>query len=202
MNPLPSLELLSTPAVLQGLDLPWVDQIGAVVIVLFLLLGVWRGLWWQVIRLIGVVLAVALARTFTPRLAPGLQERFGEMSEGMSYGLVWLGIFLAGLVVGSLFGMIGKKALETMQLGLVDRAGGALAGALTGAILHTAFLVVMWNVAEHGWTERTLEGTRSAYLLDTLSRKANLVMDAQAAERYLPPPLETGDPEPLPESPR
>ena len=58
-----------------------------------------------------------------------------------------------------------------------------LAGALTGTILHASALVVLTGVATPEWSQRALEGTRSAYLLDTFSREAHLLIDAQAAER-------------------
>jgi uncharacterized membrane protein required for colicin V production len=167
------------------LSLPWVDQVGLGLAGLFLLLGIWRGLWWQVIRLAGIVASVALARALTPRFSPTVESTLGFTAE-MSHGLTWLVLFLGGLVVASLFGMLGKKTLEAMQLGLVDRAGGALAGVATGAVLHAAFLVVLTGVANEEWSTRTLSGTRSAFLLDTLSRKAHVLMDAQAAERLLP----------------
>ena len=169
----------------QVLSLPWVDQVGLGLAGLFLLLGIWRGLWWQVIRLVGIVAAVALARALTPRFTPTVESTLG-FGPDMSHGITWLALFLGGLVLASLFGMLGKKTLEAMQLGLVDRAGGALAGIATGAVLHAAFLVVLTGVASQDWSERTLSGTKSAYLLDTLSRKAHVLMDAEAAERLLP----------------
>jgi len=167
------------------LSLPWIDLVGLGLAGIFLMLGIWRGLWWQVIRLGGVVASVALARGLSPRFGPTVESTF-EFTPEMSHGIAWLTLFLGGLVITSLFGIIGKKALNAMQLGLVDRAGGALAGVLTGAVLHSAFLVALTGFASQDWAKETLSGTRSAYLLDTLSRKAHVLMDAQAAERLLP----------------
>lgn len=169
--------------------LPWIDQLGLVLVGVFALLGVWRGLWWQVIRLLGVIMAVALARALTPRFQPSLEGAL-DLTPAVSNGMVWLAIFVAGLIVATLFGMIGKRALEAMQLGLVDRAGGALAGGLTGLVLHTALLVVLSSLGTQGWTSQTLEGSKSGYLLTQLTRRP-ILLDAHAAETIVRPWAET-----------
>jgi uncharacterized membrane protein required for colicin V production len=171
---------------IPGLDLPWIDQVGILLVIAFLVLGIWRGLWWQVVRLAGVVAAVAVARAFTPRFVDPIRESFPELSDSVAHGTVWFVLFLGGLVAASVLGLIGKRALETMQLGLVDRLGGGLAGALTGAILHAAALVVLTALAAPDWSQRALQGTRSAFFLGALSQKAHLLVDAHAAERLRP----------------
>jgi uncharacterized membrane protein required for colicin V production len=163
-------------------SIPWIDQVGMVLIGVFMLLGIWRGLWWQVVRLLGVVMSVALARTLTPRFDEAAVRTF-DLNPSVSHALVWFVIFCGGLVVSSLLGLIGKKALETMQLGLMDRAGGALAGALTGLVLHSAFLVLISAVGNSEWTTTTLEGSRSARVLNQFSSEWHVLIDAQAAER-------------------
>ena len=185
-------EHLSTDAVETGsATLAWIDQLGLGLVGIFALLGLWRGLWWQVIRLLGVVLAIALARGLSPRFQPTVAGAL-DVSPPVSYGLVWMGIFLAGLVVATLFGLIGKRALEAMQLGLVDRAGGALAGALTGLVLHAALLVLLSAFGNPSWTSDALDGTRSAYLLTQLTRRP-ILLDAQAAETIVRPWAESWD---------
>lgn len=176
-------------------NLPWIDQLGIGVVAAFALLGIWRGLWWQVIRLVGVVLAVGLARGLTPRFQPSLEGTLGIAPE-LASGLAWFALFVAGLVVATLLGMIGKKALEGMQLGLVDRFGGALAGGLTGLMLHAALLVLLSSVgAKRGWAARSLEGTRSGYLLTQLTRRP-ILLDARAADSLVRPWAERwNDPE-------
>ena len=44
------------------LEMHWLDLIGLVLCLVFIILGTVRGLWWQVIRLVGLAAAVALAR--------------------------------------------------------------------------------------------------------------------------------------------
>ena len=184
-------------------SLAWVDIVGLVLISAFLILGLWRGLWWQVVRLLGVVAAIGLARGFTPRLEPSFAEMFPEMSVGLREGIVWFALFVAGLVAASLLGMLGKKALDGMQLSMVDRVGGGVAGLLTGANLHGAFLIGLVTFGGGSWANGQLEGTGSKVLLDTVVRTAPLLLDAEAAERLLGPVQDEldkeGDPEADPE---
>ena len=171
---------------LQRINLPWIDQVGLVLVIVFFLLGIWRGLWWQVIRLIGVIGAVAVARGLTPRFTPTVEEAF-ELSAALASGLVWFVLFVCGLIVASLLGLIGKRALEAMQLGLLDRVGGGMAGALTGFILHSALLVLLTALGTQEWTTDTLAGSRSAVVLNNLTHKFPVLVDTQAAERIVGP---------------
>ena len=171
---------------IPGIDMPWIDQVAILVLGVFAILGAVRGLWWQVIRLLGIVAAVALARALSPRFTPSFQRALPDLSDTMAQGIVWFVLFLGGMVIASLLGQLGKRALETMQLGLIDRAGGFFAGVMTGALLHAVLLVVLIGFATPAWSQRNLTGTRSAFLLDTLVHKAHLLVDANAAERMRP----------------
>ncbi len=178
---------------IPGLDLPWIDQVAILVLVVFAVLGLVRGLWWQVVRLLGIVAAVALARSLSPRFTPSFRQALPEVSDSMAQGIVWFVLFLGGMVIASLLGLVGKRALETMQLGLVDRVGGFFAGAMSGALLHAVMLVVMIAFATPAWSQRNLRGTRSAFLLDALVHKTHLMVDAEAAERMRPVTARAGE---------
>jgi uncharacterized membrane protein required for colicin V production len=179
-------EALLLTAAEDGLPLAWIDMLGLGLVALFLLLGLVRGLWWQVIRLLGVAAAVGLARALSPRFTPTVSESFPELSDSITYGLVWFALFVSGLVVASLLGLLGKRALEAMQLGIVDRVGGGVAGIATGVLFHSAVLVVICGLGTDSWTSETMDGTKSAVLLETLTRRAPLIMDVQAAEKVAP----------------
>jgi uncharacterized membrane protein required for colicin V production len=169
-----------------SVDMATIDKVGLGLVALFLLLGIWRGLWWQVIRLLGVVAAVVAARTLTPRFTPQIESAI-EQSPAVAYGVVWFSLFLCGLVLASLLGMIGKRALEAMQLGLVDRFGGALAGALTGVLLHSALLLLLSGFCTATWSASLLDGTYSEKLLVNVSNRWKLMVDAEAAEKIVGP---------------
>lgn len=156
--------------------LTWPDQVGLLVIGTFLVLGAVRGLWWQVLRLAGLLFAGILARALAPRFSESLSEASG-LPLVVSQGILWFTIFVLGLVAASLLGTIGKKSLDLMRLGLVDRFGGALAGLLTGVSLQAALLVLLSYLGPQPWTADTLRGTRSEGLLRLVSGRLPVFVD-------------------------
>lgn len=165
---------------------PWIDIVGFGVVALFFALGIRHGLVWQVTRLIGMLVAITLARSLSPELVPHVQEIL-SLPERACQGIVWFLVFLATLLVTAMIGMVGKRALEAVQLGPMDRMGGGLAGAVTGVVVHCAFLVLLAAVGTQDWAARTLNGSASADMLDSLSRKTHILLSASAAERIMEP---------------
>jgi uncharacterized membrane protein required for colicin V production len=164
--------------------LPWVDQVGFVLVVLFTLLGLWRGMWWQVVRFLGVILSIAMARALAPRFQPVLQKVAGEgMNEAVTHGLAWFLVFLVGMVLATLLGRMGKKTLEAMQLGIIDRIGGGFVGALTGVVLHGALLILASSLTNETWYSHNLQGTRSAQALAQVSQFHLGPLHAEAKEK-------------------
>lgn len=165
-------------------ELQWVDQVGLVLVVIFTLLGIWRGMWWQIVRFLGVILSLALARGLSGELQPALQRMAGDrVSEAVTHGVSWFAIFLAGLVVAMLLGMLGKKTLEAMQLGFFDRLGGAVVGAMTGGVLHGALLILASAFTDDDWKERHLEGTRSGRAVAQVRQFEFGPLSAEAKEK-------------------
>ncbi|MFT7668334.1 MAG: putative membrane protein required for colicin V production [Planctomycetota bacterium] len=161
---------LQESASAPGFQLSWVDWVGAGLGGIFALLGILRGLWWQVIRLLGILGSVALARTFSAPWGAAL-EQSSELSSEVATGVVWLGLFLIGIIITAVLGTIGKKSIEAIQLGLVDRAGGLIAGVATGMLLHVAWLVALAHLGPQPWTANKLEGTYSKGLLQAVTTR-------------------------------
>ncbi len=160
----------------------WLDLLGLGLIVLFFVLGVRRGLWWQLVRLLGLVTTVAVARAFVPRLSDGVAAALPSIDPRIACGVVWIAFLALGLAVIAFIGRLGKETLQAVQLGLVDRAGGALAGALSGALLHGSFVLLLMLLGPVDWSREALRGTRSARLYDTLGRRITLLEDTHAAD--------------------
>ncbi|QDU67542.1 CvpA family protein [Engelhardtia mirabilis] len=158
-----------------------VDGVGLALVALFALLGIWRGLWWQAVRLLGVLGAVVAARTLGPRLAEWVAPRAGDMDPTLLGALAWFGVFLGGLILVVLVGRLGKSLLEALHLGLVDRFGGAVAGVLTALVLHAVGVAFLLQITPRIWAAEHLEGTRSERLVDVLGEKASLLFDARTA---------------------
>lgn len=166
--------------------LPWLDIVGLVLIGALSLLGFIRGLWWQVVRLLGIAASVFAARSLAPLAAPTVLETFPKMPERLGHGLVWFGIFVLGLVAVSLVGLLGKKSLEAMQLGFADRMGGALAGLVTAILIHGSLLIGLMHLGPEEWSQNAMHGTTSRMLLDTMARKVPLLVDSETAKTLEP----------------
>ncbi len=165
---------------------PWIDLVGIAIVITFLILGIKHGLVWQVTRLLGMLIAVAIARSVSPELTPKFKAAL-DLPDRACQGIVWLIVFATCLLIAAGIGMVGKRALEAVQLGPMDRAGGALAGAMTGIVVHSALMLLLMSVGSTQWSARMFEGSRSAVVLDNLARKSNILLNAQAAERIVGP---------------
>lgn len=163
-------------------SLPWIDKVAAVLLALFILLGIVRGLWWQVIRMAGFVGAFAAARLFSPKLEPLLSDTFGIGDPRFAQGLAWFAIFLAGLIVAVLLGRLGNSLLESLKLGLANRAAGGVAGAITALLIHSALLAVLSLFASGEWLSTELEGSYSADLLEVLAQRWPVIVDEQQGQ--------------------
>lgn len=172
--------IASSTASAAGVGL--VDLVGLGLVVLFLALGALRGLWWQVVRLLGIVASVAVARAVAPRFSPTLAEALPGLGTHAANGITWLFVLLIGLVAVAVVGRVGRATLEAARLGTFDRVGGAVAGALSGGLVHVAFLLVACQIASPTWKESRLEGTQSQALLDSVGSRFPVLLDARAAE--------------------
>lgn len=162
------------------MDLSWIDALGLVIVGAFLILGFVRGLWWQVIRALGLGVAVVVARTASPPLAGWIAHQWPDLSARSSNGIAWVALFLLALSAATLLGIMGRKLLEVMQLGLADRCGGALVGAATGFVLHVVILVGICQLGTEPFVSRTLGGTASARIVDVVGARFPVVLGKEA----------------------
>ncbi len=164
------------------LEMHWLDLIGLVLCLVFIILGTVRGLWWQVIRLVGLAAAVALARLLAPRWGGTFQEASG-LEAHVSQGLVWIAVFIVGLLLASLLGILGMRSIEAMKLGLVDRFGGAVAGLVTGLLLHAAILIGFCYLGPQPLTAESLRGNWSESLAQSVSTNLPVLLDGASLDR-------------------
>ena len=156
----------------------WVDHVGLGVLGIFLLLGVWRGLWWQVVRLLGLAAAVGVARWVGP-VWGGLLEDWLELQQPVALGLGWLSAFLLTLLAVAFLGMLGNRTIEAMKLSLVNRGLGGAAGLLTGLLLHSALVMVGSAFAPSSWKAEVLPKTWSGQAVEALTRRWPILSSAR-----------------------
>lgn len=154
-----------------------IDGLGLLFVGGFAALGAARGLWWQVLRLVGLVLAAWAASSVTPLFAAKLADSTAELDPRLVRGTVWLLAFFLGLALFAAVGRLGHKLLKAMHLATLDRLGGAFAGALSGLLLHAALVASIAHLGTESFAERTLIGTRSGALYGALSQRVPLLLE-------------------------
>jgi membrane protein required for colicin V production len=157
------------------------DIVGLALVGLLLLLGLYRGLWWQVIRLVGVTVSVLIARAVSEPLADRLLALFPGLQSRTAFGLAWGTLFLTAMLACALLGMAGQRMLDAMKLNLSNRLAGACAGAVTGFCAHVVLVVLVCHLAPPKVLGRYVVGTYSERLYSALGVRWSVVMAAEGA---------------------
>lgn len=154
------------------------DWVLLTVLVLSVLLGLWRGLVFEVLSVLGWVAAFLLAQAFAERLVPWLpiDGLAPPLQLAIAFALIFIGVaFLGGFVA-----WLVQKLVASVGLRPVDRVLGGAFGLLRGLIilLAVALLVTMTQSQTAAWwadspTAHALSGTlghAKPLLPDALSR--------------------------------
>lgn len=168
---------------------PWLRGVDAALflsVLLFAWIGAVRGLAWQVVRLVGVVAALAVARALAPRAASWVGARFPGLEDRAAHAVAWCATLALALALVSVLLRLVREDEVAPQLGLVDRAGGALAGALAAVVLHVGIVVAVCGLGPREWSIATLSGTQSQRLFAAWTQRVPLFVDAQAAATLRP----------------
>jgi membrane protein required for colicin V production len=110
------------------------------VVVLSMLLAYIRGFTRELIALIAWVLGFFAAVAFSPLVGAWLPD-FGA-SPVVRYLVAFAAIFIAALVLGALVAWPLASVIRKSGLGFVDRFLGALFGAVRGAVVVVAFVLI------------------------------------------------------------
>lgn len=136
--------------------LGWVDTTAIAVMLVFFVIGLFKGLFWQVSRIGILLVSYVVAGQFggtvgawlarTPAAAPAAGEQAAGAGPDTLVYLSYVLVFLAAVVVLSLIAMQLQKLVKKTGLGFFDRIGGGLFGIATGAcsVLFLLFVVNMF----------------------------------------------------------
>lgn len=123
------------------LSLGWVDWVLLAVLVLSAAVGLWRGLVFEVLSLLGWVAAYiaaqALSSTVAPLLPVGVPD--GPVNQGAAFALV----FVLSLVIWTLLSRLLRLIVHATPLQLIDRVLGGGFGLLRGVVLMLAVATVV-----------------------------------------------------------
>lgn len=113
------------------------DYTVAGIMLLSLSLGVWRGLVYEVLSLLGWPLAFMLSRQFAGSVEPVLPVTQETARSALAYVLV----FIAALLVWSILVWLFTRLVKAAGLGVLDSVLGSLFGLLRGVLI---ILILVW----------------------------------------------------------
>ncbi len=121
--------------------LGWVDWALLAVLLLSIVLGLWRGLVFELLSLLGWIAAYIAAQAATPMLAPMLP--IGVPGGGLNQAVAFALAFIAALLIWALASRLLRALVHATPLQVVDRVLGGGFGALRGAVLLLAVATVV-----------------------------------------------------------
>ena len=123
-------------------DLVWVDMLLLGALLLSIVVGLWRGLVFELMSLVGWVVAYIAAQAFSVQV--GAYLPIGTAGSALHQGLAFALTFIAALVAWAVLAKLVRMAIHATPLTLADRFLGAGFGLLRGVIV---LLVVATVVA-------------------------------------------------------
>lgn len=121
--------------------LGWVDWALAAAVVLSVGVGLWRGLTFEVLSLLGWVVAYVAAQAFAGAVAPMLP--IGSPGSALNQGAAFALLFIVALIGWALASRLLRQVIHATPLQAIDRVLGAGFGLLRGAVLLLAVATVV-----------------------------------------------------------
>ncbi|HEX7890839.1 MAG TPA: CvpA family protein [Ramlibacter sp.] len=141
------------------------DWVIVAVLAASVLLGLWRGLVYEVLSVLNWIAAFVLAQWLAPKAASLLP--LSRAGEAVQYAAGFVVVFIAALFAGGLLTWLTKKLVEAVGLRPVDRALGGMFGLVRGVVFVLALAVVVHlSGLKNGvwWTESMTAGVATAAL--------------------------------------
>ena len=123
------------------------DYTVAVIVLLSLSLGLWRGLIHEILALLGWPLAFLLSQMFSADVARWMPLKQETVRVILSYALV----FVAALILWSVAASLIARLMKAVGAGWTDRMLGGLFGIMRGALV---LLVLAWMIGLTNYFER------------------------------------------------
>lgn len=141
------------------------DWIVVAVLAASVLLGLWRGLVYEVLSVLNWIAAFVLAQWLAPRAAGWLP--LAHAGGALRYAAGFVVVFIAALFAGGLLAWLVRMLVEAVGLRPVDRALGGLFGLVRALVIVLAAAVVV-NLtglrSGRWWMESKTAGVATAAL--------------------------------------
>lgn len=123
------------------------DWIFVAILLGSMLLGAWRGLVYEVLSLLGWVVAFVVARTWAQEVAVWLPMDGWDMQ--LRYAAAFVLLLVAAMFAWGVVSWLCKQLIEAVGLRPVDRTLGALFGVLRGVLLLLVLALVIQYTPLH-----------------------------------------------------
>ncbi len=123
------------------MSMGWVDAVLLGVLILSVIVGLVRGLVFEMLSAVGWIAAYFAAQWVTPTLAPHIPV--GEPGSGLNHGAAFASAFIAALIVWGLAARLLRMLIRATPLSLLDRLLGAGFGIARGMIVLLALATVV-----------------------------------------------------------
>ena len=120
----------------------WIDLIVVIFIVRGVYRGYKRGLSGEVLRFLGILIALYLSFKFYEPLAERIVERF-SLEHNVAIALSFAGIALAVIIFFYLVNRMVRSMMELPIIAAIERAGGAILGGVKTLLFVCAFLIIL-----------------------------------------------------------
>ncbi|MFO1216972.1 MAG: CvpA family protein [Burkholderiaceae bacterium] len=119
----------------------WVDWVLLAIVLASMLVGIVRGLVFEVLSLLGWVVAYVAATALTPWLAPQLP--IGAPGSALNFGAAFALCFIGTLIAWTLLARLVRLLIHATPLTLVDRTLGAAFGLARALVVLLALATVV-----------------------------------------------------------
>jgi membrane protein required for colicin V production len=164
-----------------GVSVAPLDWVFLAVLAASVLLGLWRGLVYEVLSVASWIAAFVVAQWLAPQAAAVLPIQ--RAPEAGRYAVGFVVVFLVVVFAGGLIAWITRKLVDSVGLRPIDRTLGGAFGLLRGAVLLlvVAIVINMSPARQYGWWTQSKGAAASLAVLKELKP----VLPEQFG-RYLP----------------
>ncbi len=147
----------------------WVDTALLAIVVISVVVGLWRGLVFELMSLVGWIVAYVLAQAYSPWV--GARWSVGGSGTALNQAIAFVSTFIVVLVAWAIIARLVRMLVRATPLTVLDRVLGAVFGALRGVLLLLAVATVVaftpaarsadWQVSRGaGWLMALLQGLK------------------------------------------
>ncbi len=112
------------------------------------IMGIFKGFFQLLFRLLGTVAGLSLAIVFTRPVGDLLKELLNIKDSFTSRVVACILIYFSCWIAGILIGFLIKKFFSTIKLGWMDRLFGAFLGFFEGLVMTVVFCVIMMLIPD------------------------------------------------------